>query len=147
MSDVVSILDPELRFEYTSPSAARVVGAPPEELTGRYAIEGVHEEDAAELTRRLKDVVEGRAAIREAICRYRLPDGDWGYFHSVVKPFDGSRPPHRLIVNSRDITESKRAEPPCVRARNASRVCSNPSATASGPSRPTAPSSSTVTRA
>ena len=108
-SDVVLIVDPDLRLRYVGPSIERVLGIRPEEMLGDDNFYRVHPDDlprvqAAYAILRLPD--------RRASATYRIRhrDGSWHWFESfgVNRVADPSI--RGLVINTRDITDRIEAQ-------------------------------------
>ena len=107
-SDLINILDDAGRICFRSPSAERMLGYQPDELTGRSVAELIHPEDWP----RIRDLL-GRLRSNPALpvaaefrCRHR--DGSWRILESLGKSIPGKPGERLILVNSRDVTESRR---------------------------------------
>ena len=107
-SDVIRMLDHEGATLYESPSIQRILGYAPESRSAERAFERIHPDDVLRVKRELADAMKtGRG---ESTYRVRHANGEWRWFESIgVNLFDD---PHvgAFVLNSRDITERKRAE-------------------------------------
>ncbi|HMB93195.1 MAG TPA: PAS domain S-box protein [Rhodothermales bacterium] len=109
-SDVATILGPDGVNRYQSPSVERVLGYRPEEMVHTSAFERVHPEDAAQVREVLGAAISQPNTTHVAQFRYRHKDGSWRVLEATGRlliPEDASA---GIIVNSRDVTERKRAE-------------------------------------
>ncbi len=109
--DLISILTPDGISLYQSPSVEYLTGFPPEELIGRNIFEEfIHPDDRAAVARASAAIVEnGEHYVRiEVRCRHR--DGSWRLLESIGSSTPPDSPVIGLVVNSRDITERRRAE-------------------------------------
>jgi PAS domain S-box-containing protein len=116
-SDVITVLDEAGRIEFQSPSAERVLGYPPTETQGVPVLNFVSPEDHAK-------VASGIARARDQIVpsvpveyRIRHRDGSWRIFQSVGKLMTDAAGPPRIVVNSRDITETRQLQEQFLRAQ------------------------------
>ena len=108
--DILTILDWEGRLLYNSPSSRTVLGYEPKELAGRNAFELVHPEDHA----------GARAALGRALqfpnlrvtheFRFLHKDGSWHYLETVGQNRLDDPEIAGLVLNSRDISDRKKAE-------------------------------------
>jgi two-component system, cell cycle sensor histidine kinase and response regulator CckA len=108
--DSIAILDGEGRIKYESPSLSRLLGYEPRELEGRLGFDFVHPEDQHRVRELLAAAVADESLVVREEYRFRHRDGSWRTFEAVVSnllhdPFVGG-----FVVNSRDVTERKRAE-------------------------------------
>lgn len=109
-SDVATILGPDGVNRYQSPSVERVLGYRPEEIVASSAFERIHPEDADNVRKVLGAAVAQPNATHVAEFRYRHKDGSWRVLEATGRlliPEDASA---GIMVNSRDVTERKRAE-------------------------------------
>jgi PAS domain S-box-containing protein len=108
-SDLVAVLHLDGMIAYASPSHERLLGYRSEELVGHNTFALVHPDDLAVAT-----AVAGYAAEHPGVAqsfewRARHKDGSWRHVESIVKALN--QPQGLLgIINSRDITDRKRAE-------------------------------------
>jgi PAS domain S-box-containing protein len=109
-SDIITVLglDGTIRFE--SPSFERILGYAQQELNGRIAFEFVHEDDLPGVLERFQLVVQHPGEPQTAEFRFRHKDGSWRIFEGIGQAIRDPQGLLSVIVNSRDITERKRAE-------------------------------------
>jgi PAS domain S-box-containing protein len=108
--DVVTVLDGEGRRLYQSPSAERVLGHTPEELTGVDAFALAHPDDA-DAVRAMFAEVAGEAGARRVVeCRSRHADGSWRTLESTGHNLLHDPAVGGIVVNSRDVTESRQVQ-------------------------------------
>lgn len=115
-SDVLSILDADAGdILYESPSAARVLGYPPEEMIGQNVFAFVHPDDLAHIRQVFGSLLERPRLPLKAEARFRRREGSWAYLEAIGRyaPELGG-----VVVNSWDVTERKQVEDE-VRALNA----------------------------
>src|SRR5262245_43111587 len=100
--DLISLLDPEGRFIYASPSYRKGLGYAPEDLTGTDSFALVHPEDQESLRKAWREALLHREE-RVAEFRARHQNGVWRIFESVGNwIFDEASNPQRTVVVSRD---------------------------------------------
>ena len=116
-SDLVTILDTDGVMKYQSPAVERLFGFLPQELEGRNAFELVHPEDAPVVVEALTAVAMNPGETRSAAFRFLHKDGSWRHVESVGTTLLRTGPEEGVIVNSRDVTERKRAEEALEQAR------------------------------
>ncbi len=109
-SDLIAILDGDGTVRYVSPSHTRVLGYQPEELVGRHAFDFVHPDDTPALLDAFQRGVVGEVVSASAEFRFRHKDGSWRTLEGIAKNAMDDPAVAGVIVNTRDITERKRAE-------------------------------------
>ena len=108
--DLVTILGPEGRVVYVSPSVTRLLGYAPLEMVGQVAFDHVHPEDVAHVREAFARAVGGDTSeIREEF-RFRHKDGAWRVMESVVTNLLSEPTVAGLVINSRDITDRRKAQ-------------------------------------
>jgi diguanylate cyclase (GGDEF)-like protein/PAS domain S-box-containing protein len=108
MSDLVAMLDTEGRRLYNSPSYSTVFGD--KDLTGTDSFREIHPEDRERVRKVFRETVASGVGQRTQY-RFLLGDGSIRYIESqgdVIKDAGGKVT--RVIVVSRDITESKESD-------------------------------------
>jgi PAS domain S-box-containing protein len=105
-SDGIMIFDRQGVFGYVSPGLTRIVGWEASELLGQMWHAFAHPDDLGRTRESFHLVFEqpGQAIAHES--RFRHKDGSWRVMEVVAK----LHPNGRVVANSRDITERKRAE-------------------------------------
>ena len=118
-SDLISIVDGDGIMRYASPSHWTVLGYKPEDLVGRSSIDHVHPDDLAGLAR--DAIAIGDAPVE---FRFRHADGGWRVLESHLNNLSDDPAVGGQVVNSRDITDRKRAEADLQRAKEAAEAAS-----------------------
>ncbi|MEW6211599.1 MAG: PAS domain S-box protein, partial [Acidobacteriota bacterium] len=108
--DIIRILDKHGTVIYTSPSVERVLGYKPEEQMGLHTSELVHPDDFDFTIDALNRLIENPGASEIVQCRVRHADGSWRVMEGMAKNLLDNPAVRGIILNSRDITERKRAE-------------------------------------
>ena len=121
-SDLVTLIDPAGAILYQSPAIERAYGYGQEELIGKSAFDLVHPEDAEPLRTRLAEIIAHPGETRWVEFRFRHQDGQWVHVEAAGRTLSPSSAEDGVVVNSRDITDRKRAE---VRLREATRFLEN----------------------
>jgi PAS domain S-box-containing protein len=117
-NDTITVVDPEGIVRYQTPSIRRVLGYDAEEIVGRPVFELIHPDDR----RRLQAVFEralprhGEFGTFEIRCRHA--SGQFVYLESVATNLLTTPGIHGIVLNSRDVTDRKRAEEALVRAKD-----------------------------
>jgi len=109
-SDIITILQPDGTISYQSPSLERILGYRPEELVGKNVVEFIHPEDVPRIQSIISEGIQrpGFSVVVEV--RFRHAKGSWVYIESSGKNRPDDPFIQGVVVNSRDITERKRAE-------------------------------------
>lgn len=109
-SDVITIFDTDGTIHYVTPSVERVLGYQPEELIGDSIFGYVHPDDLEQASSIFAEVLD-KPGVHPTI-EFRLPHADesWRYLEHVVSNLLDDPSVNGIVVNSRDITERKRAE-------------------------------------
>ena len=109
-SDLIVILDSDGVITYESPSVERILGYKPEERVGNRAFDLVHPDDAEKVARIFSDYM-GRPGLHPTVeYRVRAKDGSWRCFEAIGNNLLHEPSVGGIVVNSRDVTERKRAE-------------------------------------
>ena len=108
--DVLTILSRDGVFQYNSPSIKFVLGYEPAELAGQNAFELVHPDDLAGALKTFEEALNNpdRRVIYEF--RYRRRDGSWCHLEVVGQNRLTDSQIAGIVLNSRDVSERKRAE-------------------------------------
>jgi PAS domain S-box-containing protein len=109
-TDVITIHDIEGRIAYASPSANRVLGYAPKDLIGKTPFEMILPEDLPVAVSSLGDVVRGANDGKPTEYRFRRRDGSVIVLESLGSNHLGNPAVGGLIINTRDITDRRKAE-------------------------------------
>lgn len=109
-SDLISIMDTKGIIRYQSPAVMRMLGYEPGELTGKNAFDYLAPEDVAPTQKRWQRALEDPDIPVSAEFRFRHKDGSWRFIEAVGSTLSSDAGVEGVVVNSRDITERKRAE-------------------------------------
>ncbi len=109
-SDIITILEGDGTIRYESPAIERVLGYKPEELVGHNAFDYVHPDDVEQVSSVLAEALETQGVTPLVEFRFRCADGTWCYLEAIGNNLIGNPSVRGMVVNSRDITERKRAE-------------------------------------
>src|SRR5829696_10550801 len=109
-SDIITILDADGTVRYVSPAVERVMGYKPEEQVGTNAFDTIHPDDREQALATFAEVLK-KPGLHPPL-EFRVPhkDGSWRYLEHVVNNLLDDPAMGGVVVNSRDITERKRAE-------------------------------------
>lgn len=108
-SDMITILDKTGVVLYESPSIQSVLGYSPEELFGRRFVEYIHPQDMAMFVAALAASPAKGETAAPIEFRFLHKKGEWRILESITTNLLEDPTVNGIIVNSRDITERKRA--------------------------------------
>lgn len=111
--DIITVLDAEGVIDYESPSLERILGYEPETLVGKNIIQYIHPEDQENVLATLNQTIKNFDLALNIEFRFKHQNGSWRILEAVGKAyFESINTSQKLsiVVNSRDITERKRAE-------------------------------------
>jgi PAS domain S-box-containing protein len=109
-SDIVTILEEDGTIRYESPSIERVLGYRPEELVGKNAFEYVHPGELGSASSTFARVLETPGETGRVEFRFQHKDGSWRWLEAIGSDLRHDPAVKGVVVNSRDITDRKRAE-------------------------------------
>lgn len=109
-SEVITIYEADETIRYISPSVESILGYGQKEMIGKSDIEKVHADHRdvfKELFRRMKANPEEKVTVQY---EYRAKDGSFMWIETTGTNVMSNQAIHGFILNSRDITERRRAE-------------------------------------
>jgi PAS domain S-box-containing protein len=109
-SDLITVINNQGVIRYQSPAARRVLGYAPEELIGRSAFEFIHPQDATPAAAAIQRAMTDPSAPVTVEYRFRHKNGQWRTLQSVGRDIPAHAPDGFLVVNSRDVTETRQLE-------------------------------------
>ncbi len=109
-SDLITVINHQGELRFQSPSVVRMLGYQPEEMLGRKVFEYLHPEDAPRIGPAIQRAAANPGLPVAIEYRFRHQDGTWRYLQSVGRSISGEAPEGFIIVNSRDITETRKLE-------------------------------------
>jgi PAS domain S-box-containing protein len=115
-SDLVQVIDPEGRMEYTGASVVNMLGYTPDELAGHTVFEFIHRGDLARVREVLSAVAVAPGTSLSVRYRVRHSDGRWRTFEAFGRTLVPDSADQGIVVNARDVTERLEAEE-ALRAR------------------------------
>ncbi len=108
--DVLTILDRDGIFRYNSASIQTVLGYEPAELSGRNAFDFIHPYDLPNVLNTFERALQNPALRLNLDFRFRSHDGSWRHLESIGHNRLDDPELTGLVINSRDVTDRKRAE-------------------------------------
>ena len=116
-SDIITVLDGFGTITYLSPSVESLLGYSPDEMMGQNPFERIHPEDRRRMGVLLKKIVRKSGVYGSVEFRMRHAKGHYVYIESVGANLLHDVNVGGIVLNSRDITERKRAEAVLVAAK------------------------------
>jgi PAS domain S-box-containing protein len=108
-TDIITILDAGGVIQYESPPIERILGYHSEELLGRNAFELVHPDDRTATWQVFECALADPTVVPTVEFRFRHSDGSWRWLESTGTNLLADPNVGGFVVNSREITERKRA--------------------------------------
>ncbi|MEQ8926102.1 MAG: PAS domain S-box protein, partial [Fulvivirga sp.] len=109
-SEVITIYEEDLSVRYISPSVEPILGYTQKEMIGVSDADKVNKEHVAEFKGMFKSLLEHPDEQITIQYEYLTKEGNYIWIESTGTNFMSNPAIHGLIVNSRDITERRRAE-------------------------------------
>lgn len=109
-SDVMSIVGPDGLIRWHSPAFERVLGYPPEALTGTSLYDLIHPDDAARVAATFAACSANDATQTTLDFRCLHQDGGWRYLEAISTNLLDHPTIGGIVVNARDVTERKAFE-------------------------------------
>jgi len=109
-SDILTILNHKGKILFQSPSIERVLGYRPEELLDKNAFDLMHPNDVQRVLAIFSGDLMKLNSQSPVEYRFRHRDGSWRFLESIGKNLLRDPSIAGIIINSRDVTERKRAE-------------------------------------
>jgi PAS domain S-box-containing protein len=109
-NDIFSLLDATGTIIYTSPSISRVLGFNDQERVGHNIFENIHPEDIPRLKKVFTRLVNEPGLVVNETTRYMHKNGEWLWVEGYAKNLLDNSAVRAVVVNFRDITESKQIE-------------------------------------
>jgi PAS domain S-box-containing protein len=108
--DMVLVMDGAGTITYASPSAQRVLGSAPEELTGRSGFSLLHPDDVDTAVARTTETAATPGTVVSAELRLRHRDGSYRILETFCRTLASDSAASGIVVNARDATERTRYE-------------------------------------
>ena len=108
VSDLIVLLDHQGHRTWNNPAYSRVLGYPPEDLKGTYALAEVHPDDQARATEALNQTIQ-HASTQQVEYRLRQKDGGWVHLQTETIPIlDSNGHVESILLLAVDKTEIKK---------------------------------------
>lgn len=108
--DIIAVLDADGSMRYLSSSLERVSGFTQDERTGKKAFEFFHPEDLPGVAEAFARGIQQPGFTDMLEYRWQHKDGTWHYQEAIATNLLDDPYVRGIVVNSRDITDRKRAE-------------------------------------
>ena len=109
-SDVITILNQDGLIRYKSPSVQRELGYAPDELTGQNVFDLVHPDDTPAVLQAFALFLQNPGQVTNLEFRFRHKDGSWVVMSAVGQNLLQDPAVSGIVINSRNVTGSMRAE-------------------------------------
>jgi two-component system cell cycle sensor histidine kinase/response regulator CckA len=109
-TDIIAMIDATGIIRFQSPSTERVLGHSPESMLGRRVADYIHPDDLAKVGESIQRVLEAREKSTPVEYRCRHSNGTWRTLQSFGKMMRGAADDKLVVVNSRDVTDSRALE-------------------------------------
>ena len=108
-NDMISIIDANGKFNYTSPTTTTILSRNPEEFQGKTIFDFIHQEDIEKVSDYIDSISKEKKVIVEP---YRLKDGnnEWRWVETVLTNMIDNPAIKGIVANSRDISKKKKEE-------------------------------------
>ena len=110
IGELISVLSADGRIVYANPAYAAVLGLSPVDAVGMRCFDLVHPDDVADVMAVFTEAVATPGAVATAEYRTRRQDGTWATLSSTARNLLHDPSVAGIVVNSRDVSESRRAE-------------------------------------
>lgn len=109
-SDIITMLETDGTIRYASPSIERILGYPPAVIVGQNVFSYTHPEELTHLQAAFANTLENAGIATPLEMRIQHANGSWVYLETVANNLIADPHMRGIIINSREITERKRAE-------------------------------------
>ncbi len=109
-TDVIVIVDEDLRFSYVSASVQPILGHRPEDLVGEEALPYVHPDDRHVAVTSLSEVIDRPETPVSDEVRLRNADGTWTWIEARARSQIDDPDVGGIVIYSRDISDRKARE-------------------------------------
>ena len=106
-SDAISLLSPDGKLSYISPSTERILGYTSAESIGRDPLDFIHPDDQARILSVLSEVFQNPNTIFLAQYRMLHKDGSWRWIELAINNLLSELSVQAIVFNFRDVTTRK----------------------------------------
>ena len=104
-SDMLALVDEELKFKYNSDSTQKTLGYAPEQLIGTDVFSLIHPDDIPVVQEKLALVMSSQEHIILYEFRFRHANGEWRWLETNLSNQLSNPAVRALVTSSRDVTE------------------------------------------
>lgn len=104
-TDLISIIDENKTYRYTSPSCKNILGYEQEELVGKPVLDFIHPADRPDVEAAF-GVLLGQEELKLSQIRFRSKDGTWKYLEARGANMFANPAIRGIVTNSKDVTEA-----------------------------------------
>jgi len=115
--DIVNILGADGTILFESNATKRILGYKAGERVGKNTFEFVHPDEIESIVAEFQTLVSQPNEIKIVEYRFKHQDGSWKWLQSSGQNFLSNPHINGIIINSRDITESKIYEAELIKAK------------------------------
>ena len=116
--DVIVVADADLGVAYITPSSARVLGYPPDDLQGSSLTQIVHPNDTEVMVEHLRRLGEGATETAAFETRMRRRNGEWRTIAWTATNLLADPAVHGYVLNGGDVTDARHAAEDLATARD-----------------------------
>jgi len=109
-ADGSALVTAEGTYVYSSPAVNSVLGYTPKELSGRKVFELIHSTDVKGATEMFTQLLRESGRVLAGHFRFHHKNGSWRWVQVVGKNLLNDPSVGAVVINYRDVTESKRAD-------------------------------------
>ncbi len=109
-SDLITVLNNRGIVRFQSPSSERIMGYKAEQMVGQNCLDYIHVEDVPRIRKALEQTLINPGMQIPAEVRFRHQNGEWRALQAMGKSIPGQAEDGFIVVNSRDITETRKLE-------------------------------------
>jgi PAS domain S-box-containing protein len=108
--DIIAFVTSDGAVRYVSPSVERLLGYDPTRVGDLNVFDLIHPDDLAEAKTKFRRTLETGTRFEQVELRVRRSDGSWRTLSMMGKPSPPETGARGLIINARDVTESRALE-------------------------------------
>ncbi|MFO1512550.1 MAG: PAS domain S-box protein [Verrucomicrobiota bacterium] len=109
-SDLITVLNNRGVIRFQSPSSERIIGYKAEQMVGQNCLDYIYPEDVSRIRKALEQTLINPGMQIPAEVRFRHQNGEWRTIQAMGKSIPGQAEDGFVVVNSRDITETRKLE-------------------------------------
>ena len=109
-ADGLALLGADGAVIYASPPTTQILGYPPNEVVGRFALDQMHPDDLPRARELCLQLRKTSGASLSSQFRYQHKDGSWRWLESTANNLLAEPGVEAIVINFRDVTARKAAE-------------------------------------